>query len=92
MEPTLVATPAKTTSLNDTVLTRRNFLCAAAGSAAGLALYAGEVARHELEIIYVTIKLPRLPDAFAGMRVVQISDFHLEEYTEATFSRPSSVR
>ncbi len=85
MEPTLVAPPAKTASLSDTVLTRRNFLWAAAGSAAGLAFYAGEIARHELEILYVTIKLPRLPDAFAGMKVVQISDFHFQEYTEATF-------
>src|SRR5580692_6916685 len=85
MEPTLVATPAETASLRDTVLTRRNFLWAAAGSAAGLAFYAGEIARHELEIVYVTIRLPRLPDAFAGMKVVQISDFHFQEYTEATF-------
>ncbi len=85
MEPTLVAAPAETASLRDTVFTRRNFLRMAAGSAAGLAFYAGEIARHELEIVDITIKLPRLPDAFAGMKIVQISDFHFEEYTEATF-------
>ena len=33
----------------------------------------------------VTITLPGLPDAFAGMKIVQISDFHFEEYTEAAF-------
>ena len=33
----------------------------------------------------LTIKLPRLPDAFAGMKIVQISDFHFQEYTEAAF-------
>jgi hypothetical protein len=72
-------------ALRDRVVTRRNFLGLAAGSAAALAFYAGEIARHELEIIYLTIKLRRLPDAFAGMKIVQISDFHFEEYTEAAF-------
>jgi uncharacterized protein len=85
MQPTLLAAPAETASLRDTMFTRRNFLRLAAGSAAGLAFYAGEIARHELEIVYITIKLPRLPDAFAGMKIVQISDFHFEEYTEAAF-------
>lgn len=84
-EPTLVAAPSKTVALRDRVVTRRNFLGLAAGSAAALAFYAGEIARHELEIIYLTIKLHRLPDAFAGMKIVQISDFHFEEYTEAAF-------
>ncbi len=81
MEPTLVVTPAEQTTL----LTRRNFLRLAAGSAAGLALYAGEISRHEIEIIQRSITLSGLPDAFAGMRIVQISDFHFEEYTEAFF-------
>jgi uncharacterized protein len=81
MEPTLVVTPAE----QKTLLTRRNFLRLAAGSAAGLALYAGEIARHEIEIIQRTITLSGLPDAFAGMRIVQISDFHFEEFTEAFF-------
>ena len=85
MEPTLVAAPDKTAPFSDAKLTRRNFLWMAAGSAAGLAFYAGEIARHELEIIYLTINLPRLPDAFAGMKIVQISDLHFREYTEAAF-------
>src|SRR5271156_1432603 len=85
MDSTLVAAPPETASLRDTVFTRRRFLQLAAGSAAGLAFYAGEIARHELEIVYLTITLPRLPDAFAGMKIVQISDFHFQEYTEAAF-------
>ena len=85
MEPTLVAAPPTTRSFSDAALTRRNFLWMAAGSAAGLAFYAGEIAPHELEIIYLTIRLPRLPDAFAGMKIVQISDLHFQEYTEAAF-------
>src|SRR5271163_3671168 len=85
MEPTLLATPPKTALFADTLTTRRNFLRLAAGSAAGLLFYAGEISRHELELIDVTIRLPRLPDAFAGMKVVQISDFHFHAYTEAFF-------
>jgi predicted MPP superfamily phosphohydrolase len=85
MQPTLIAAPSKTASLRDTVLTRRNFLGLAAGSAAALAFYAGEIARHELEIVHLTITLPRLPEAFTGMKIVQISDIHFQEYTEAAF-------
>jgi uncharacterized protein len=85
MEPTLVAEPVKPASLRSTVFTRRNFIRLAAGSAAGLAFYSGEIARHEIEIVNRTITLSRLPDAFAGLRIVQISDFHFEEFTEATF-------
>ncbi len=84
-ETTLVAAPSKTAALRDRVFTRRSFLGLAAGSAAALAFYAGEIARHELEIVYLTIKLRRLPDAFADMKIVHISDFHFEEYTEAAF-------
>jgi uncharacterized protein len=85
MEPILLAPPPKTALRTETILSRRNFLRLGVGCAAGLAFYAGEIARHELEIIDITIKLPRLPDAFAGMKIVQISDFHFEEYTEAAF-------
>jgi uncharacterized protein len=81
METTLAVTPAEQKQL----LTRRNFLRLAVGSAAGLALYAGEIARHEIETIQRSITLSGLPDAFAGMRIVQISDFHFAEYTEAFF-------
>lgn len=68
-------------------LTRRSFLKLSALSAAGLALYSAEVARHELSIEEHTIRLARLPEAFRGMRVVQISDFHYAEYSEAYFLR-----
>ena len=50
-----------------------------------MAFYAGEISRHELEIVYRTINVPRLPDPFAGLKIVQISDFHFHEYTEAAF-------
>src|SRR5450432_1730695 len=84
MEPTLVAEPVKKpAALGKTVHTRRNFLRLAACSAAGLAVYSGEIARHEIEVVHQTIKLAGLPEAFGGFRIVQISDVHFREYTEA---------
>lgn len=68
-------------------LTRRSFLALSAASVGGLALYAGEISRHELSVEQLTIQLPRLPDAFRAMRIVQISDFHYAEFTEAFFLR-----
>jgi predicted MPP superfamily phosphohydrolase len=84
-ETTLVDPPAQPASLGKTAFTRRNFLWLAAGSAAGMAFYAGEISLHELEIVYRTITLPRLPGPFAGFKIAQISDFHFHEYTEAAF-------
>jgi predicted MPP superfamily phosphohydrolase len=85
MEPTLLEVSAERASLTHPVYTRRRFLWLAAGAAAGLTFYAGEIARHELEILELTIRLPQLPDAFAGMKIAQISDFHFREFTEAAF-------
>lgn len=67
-------------------LTRRAFLAGAVG-AAGLALYANEISRHELEVTQRTFHLNRLPGNFDGFRIVQISDLHLEEFTEDFFLR-----
>jgi hypothetical protein len=68
-------------------LNRRSFLALAAASVGGFAVYAGEVSRHELTVEEHTIQLSRLPDAFRGMRIVQVSDFHYAEYTEPYFIR-----
>ncbi len=66
-------------------ITRRNFLIAAGTTAAGLALYSGEIARHEIEIVPRTITLANLPTPFHGYRIAQISDIHLDEFTEPFF-------
>lgn len=66
-------------------LTRRRFLQLGGLSAAGLALYAGEISRHEISIERRTFTLPRLPEAFRGFQIVQISDIHYAEYTEPFF-------
>jgi hypothetical protein len=66
-------------------ITRRHFLIGAGATAAGLAIYSGEIARHNLDITYRTISLSRLPSAFHGYRIAQLSDIHLDEFTEPFF-------
>lgn len=68
-------------------ISRRRFLKVGLGGAAGLALYSGEVERHWIEVIERDFFLPNLPSAFDGMRIVQLSDIHLEDYTEPFFLR-----
>jgi uncharacterized protein len=67
--------------------TRRSLLALAASSLGGLALYSGEIARHALRVERYTVRLSRLPEAFRGMRIAQISDIHFYEYTETFFLR-----
>ncbi len=40
-----------------------------------------------MELVEQTIRLPRLPGAFHGLRIAQISDIHYDEYTEPYFVR-----
>ncbi len=65
--------------------TRRNFLIGTGAATAGLALYAGEFARHEIDIVSRPIAISNLPAPFHGYRIIQISDIHLDEYTEPFF-------
>lgn len=65
--------------------TRRKFLVGAGVAAAGLTLYSGEIARHNLETVHKTIGIKNLPDPFHGYRIVQLSDIHLDEFTEPFF-------
>jgi len=67
-------------------LTRRGFLGATLAAAGlGVAVYSGTHARHEFEITRLTIPIRDLPDGFQNFRIVQISDIHLEEFTEPYF-------
>ena len=65
--------------------TRRHFLIGSGAAAAGLALYSGEIARHEIDLVPRNIVISNLPSAFNGFRIAQISDIHLDEFTEPTF-------
>ena len=67
------------------LVTRRRFLALAGATALGVPLYAAEVSRHELRVEYVQVHLPRLPEVFDGLRVVQISDLHYANFTEPSF-------
>jgi predicted MPP superfamily phosphohydrolase len=66
-------------------LTRRRFLSGAGIAAMGAAFYPLEISRHELEIVHKEIRIRRLPEAFHGYRIVQLSDIHLIEFTEEFF-------
>jgi predicted MPP superfamily phosphohydrolase len=65
--------------------TRRHFLIGSGAVAAGMALYSSEIARHEIDLVPRTLAISRLPDAFRGFRIAQISDIHLDEFTEPFF-------
>ena len=68
-------------------ITRRRFLIASACAGGGLAIYGGEIERHWIEITQRDVFLPGLSQAFDGYRIAQLSDIHMDEYTEPFFLR-----
>ena len=68
-------------------LTRRGLLKAGLCGAAGLALYSGEIGRHWIEVTEHEVHLRGLSAAFDGMRIAQLSDIHLDNFTEPFFLR-----
>jgi len=74
-------------SLKNHSPSRRRLLKAGLFGAAGLAFYSGEIARHWVEVVERDISLARLPRVFDGLRIVQLSDFHLDGWTEPYFLR-----
>jgi uncharacterized protein len=54
------------------------------GASAGLGLagYASLVEPQDIVVEYVRVVLPRLPEAFHGLKVALISDLHLEPFTQ----------
>jgi len=70
-------------------ISRRRFLAGTLGGCAGLALYSGEIERHWVEITHRAIGLRSLPSAFEGMKIAQLSDIHLDEFTEPFLLRHS---
>jgi uncharacterized protein len=79
-------------SLARPTITRRRFLQGASIAAAGLAVYSGEVARHDLQVTRRDARIPGLPSAFDGLAVAQLSDIHLDEFTEPFFLREAVAR
>jgi predicted MPP superfamily phosphohydrolase len=69
-------------------VSRRKFLVGAPlALAGGLALYSAEISRHEISVVKRDLGIRGIPGAFAGFRIVQISDIHFDEYTEPWFVR-----
>ncbi len=68
---------------------RRRFLATGLCSGAALTFYSGEIERHWVEVTPFEIRLRSLPPAFEGMKVVQLSDIHLDEFTEPFLLRHS---
>jgi predicted MPP superfamily phosphohydrolase len=68
-------------------LTRRRLFKAGIWGAAGLALYSGEIERHWVETTHTDVRLTGLPADFDGARIVQLSDIHMDEFTEPFFLR-----
>jgi hypothetical protein len=66
-------------------ITRRKFLKQGLAVAAGLAVYAGEIERHYIGVTHHEAAIQGLPPAFEGARIAQLSDIHLDEYTEPFF-------
>jgi predicted MPP superfamily phosphohydrolase len=59
----------------------RKFIAAAGILGAGGLFYAREVETRRVEVVSLTITLPRLAPEFDGYRLVQIGDFHLDDWT-----------
>jgi len=74
-------------SLAKLPITRRRFLTAGACALGGFAFYSGEIERHWIEVSPREALIPGLPQAFDGFRIAQISDIHMDEYTEPFFVR-----
>lgn len=66
-------------------LSRRSFILGSGVTAAGLAFYAGEIERHLIDKVDTTIRVKSLPLPFHGFRIAQLSDIHLDEFTEPLF-------
>ncbi len=61
-------------------ITRREFLAISAGALAGGALGTGLYEPHEITVSQVVVTLKRLPAAFDGVRIAQLSDIHFNSF------------
>jgi uncharacterized protein len=77
----------RTTTTESIEVTRRQFFKTAVCGVGGLAVYAGEIERHWLETSRYEVAIPGLAPEFDGYRVVQLSDIHMDEFTEPFFVR-----
>jgi predicted MPP superfamily phosphohydrolase len=74
-------------SISPWPITRRRLLKQGLCGAVGLALYSSEIERHWIEVTEHDVSLVGLSHVFDGMRIAQLSDIHMDEYTEPFFLR-----
>lgn len=84
----MVSSPASTRS----IFSRRQFFKGGAYAALGLGFYGCVIDRHWLQIVSSEVFLPGLPPEFDGYRVAQLSDIHIDEFTEPFFVREAVER
>ena len=89
---TLVPPDLATQSAPQQGISRRRFLATTLLGCGGLAVYAGEIERHWIDVTHRDIFLRSLPAEFEGMRIVQLSDIHLDEFTEPFLLRQAIER
>ncbi len=85
-------TPNSSAARFNPKLTRRNLLRGSALGAGALALYSGEIERHWIDHRRITIQIAGLPTPMVGLRIAQVSDIHLESWTEPFFLREAVER
>ena len=90
-ETTLDAQSAQPASFGTAAFTPQKFSLAGSRLGRRHGFLRREISRHELEIVYRTINVPRLPDPFAGLKIVQISDFHFTNTPKQRLLRQSSA-
>jgi Predicted phosphohydrolases len=78
---------ASTLSITKRTSTRREFLKAGLIGTGGLALYSGEIERHWIDVTHRDVALRGLPPDLEGMRIAQVSDIHMNDFTESFFFR-----
>lgn len=79
--------PGSPRSLSPRAFSRRHFFKFGTFGVLGLAVYSSEVERHWLEIARHDVVIPGLPAEFDGLKIAQLSDIHLDEFTEPFFLR-----
>ena len=94
--PECSTTPNQHSCWLNAAITRRGFVRRAGFLATAIAVGAGSgalsTALHEPVIEYVDIRMPRLPQAFDGFRIVQLSDFHYERFLDDPIIRSAVAK
>ncbi len=79
----MVSSPQTSKSL----FTRREFFKAGVCGVFTLGFYGCVIDRHWLQTVHTDVYLPGLAPEFEGYRIAQLSDIHIDEFTEPFFVR-----